>query len=122
MIYQGFHYCGELRQGQDFRKIVDTLTGGAVDFAHFDECPVRAGFYDELVFTGKGDGGEPIEGFPVPAAIGPDRWFDAMKAQFPHERAGLDAYKRDMEAAKALYLPFLVWRSLGFDPPWTTKA
>ena len=63
---------------------VDSLTGGAVDFAGLHDCAVSPGVYDTAYFG--------QDRFDVPA--GAQEWIQALRAKFPAEGAAITGAPR----------------------------
>lgn len=111
----GFHYSGELGNGEELRGIVDGLTGSSVDFARLDQCTVSPRTYDSVYFDQ--DDGTKNEGV-APFFVKSGTWREDLKKRFPHDISGLERYFRDMETFGAMFIPLMVWRSLPVDGIW----
>lgn len=100
----GYHYAGELSKGKELRAIIDSLTGGEVEFAELGDCPVEPGVYDKVFFQ------DDKYSFTVPCNRA--EWLQSLQNEFPRERDGLDLYSNDLQRNGASALPFMIWRSL----------
>ena len=91
----GVHYVGELNLPGVMQQAVQVATGGRVRWATMPEG------YDRLRFPG----------FEFVVRAGKEHFRADLRAAFPAERAGIDRFFRDVEAATR-WLPFLGARSL----------
>ena len=86
----GFHYCGELNDGKELRKIVANLTGKRVGWAKLEDCALLPGVYDTVQFPSAKDANVTIT-FDVPA--GRRDFFDKLAKHFPDESSALKEYE-----------------------------
>ena len=101
----GFHYCGELNEGKELRCIVDSVTGGNVQWSHLEDCPVDPGVYDELQVPGHA---------PYLVRAGRQAWMEGLRSRFPDtkDQIALDAYFNDCKTDGETFLLHAIWRSI----------
>eukprot|EP00040_Diaphanoeca_grandis_P005168 m.31644 g.31644 ORF g.31644 m.31644 type:complete len:601 (+) comp16496_c0_seq3:17-1819(+) len=109
----GFHYSGDLGEGEPLRLIVESLTGGTQGFTKLSDCKYSKGCYDNIEFLS----GSRLPPLGIPA--GRPKWKALLKEKFPKEHAAIDQYFSDMDKGGETGLLMQLWRVL--PPGWFTS-
>lgn len=109
----GVHYMGELGEGEDWRVLLDKLTGGEVEFNRLDTTPGNNNLViDEVVQYDqrRGHTGE-VRKTPRCSPLGAYVGIGGEEEE--------EAYIRDLGNNEGLMIPWLVWRALKSKwKPW----
>ena len=93
----GLHYCGTFGQDEPAGRILDWLSGGAIEF-----CSVGP-VYDTLHFPGD---------FEIPVSSPGDVYRSELKSRFPDHAAEIDLYFAALSSADGAMRPVIVGRSI----------
>jgi len=93
----GLHYCGTFGPDEPSGRILDWLSGGAVEFCSVGEV------YDTLHFP---------DGFEIPVSSPGDAYKSELKTRFPDHATEIDMYFAALKSASAAIRSMSVGRSM----------